>query len=245
MSSNLWDISFINSFQGWICGANNTILKTLDGGNNWINISPENFENKIFVEIDFVDENNGWISSNYGEILRTTDGGITWTIKKSGHIGGLRLSVLNNQTVYALSRKLYRTFDGGETWDSVDVAVPKNYFASDMFFTNSNDGYVVTENGTGGMMITEFLVVMTKNGGETWLSSEYMEDGGFKCVYFVNEKVGWIAGTNNIYKTYDGGKNWIFEFSPQNENLYAKNIFFIDENNGWLINWDGQVYKYE
>jgi len=94
-------------------------------------------------------------------------------------------------------------------------------------------------------MITEFPVVTTKNGGETWLSSEYLKDGGMRCIYFVNENVGWIAGSQNIYKTIDGGKHWSLEFSPSNGELFSKDIHFIDENCGWIINWDGIIYKYK
>jgi photosystem II stability/assembly factor-like uncharacterized protein len=244
VSANLWDISFINNSQGWICGANNTILKTSSGGKTWINISPSSPENKIYVTIKFVDEKNGWTSNNFGEILRTTNGGLSWDMKKSGHIGGSRLSVINAQTVYALSGKLYKTFDGGKTWDSVEVSVPKNYRASEMCFTNINGGFVVTENGTGGMMITEYPVVMTSDGGKTWTLSEYLKDGGMSCIYFVNENIGWIAGSQNIYKTIDGGKNWSLEFSPSGGELFSKDIYFVDESCGWLINWDGVIYKY-
>jgi len=243
--ANLWDISFVSNLKGWICGANNTILKTSDGGKSWIDVSPSNPENKIYVLIKFIDENNGWVSNNYGEILRTTNGGLSWDIKKSGHIGGSRLSVINAQTVYALSGKLYKTFDGGETWDSVEVSIPKNYMASEMFFVNINDGFVVTENGTGGTMITEFPVVTTYDGGNTWSSSEFLKDGGMRCIYFINENVGWIAGSQNVYKTIDGGKHWSFEFSPSNGELFAKDIYFINERCGWLINWNGVIYKYK
>ncbi len=245
VSANLWDISFINNLQGWICGENNTILKTLDGGNTWNNISPSNPENKIYVTIKFVDENNGWTSNNFGEILRTTNGGLSWDIKKSGHIGGSRLVVINSQTVYALSGKLFKTFNGGDAWDSVEVSIPQNYRASEMYFANINDGFVITENGTGGMMITEFPVLTTSDGGKTWKSSEYLKDGGMRCIYFANENVGWVAGSQNIYKTIDGGKHWSLEFTPSGGGLFAKDIYFVDESCGWLINWDGVIYRYK
>jgi len=247
VSANLWGMSFINNSQGWICGANNTILKTSNGGHTWIDISPSGPENKIYVTIKFVDENNGWASNNFGEILRTTNGGLSWDVKKSGNIGGSRLSVIDAQTVYALSGKLYKTFNSGENWDSVEVSIPKNYRASEMYFTNMNDGYIVTENGTGGMIITEFPVVMTSDGGKTWTSSKYLKDRGIgiRCIYFVNENVGWIAGSQNIHKTIDGGKHWSLEFSPSSGELFAKDVCFIDESCGWLINSDGFIYRYK
>ena len=245
VSSNLWDVNFVDNIHGWICGANNTILKTSDGGKSWIDISPSSSENKIYVSIEFIDENNGWISNNYGEILQTIDGGLNWQLKKSGNIGGSRLSVINSQTVYALSGKLYKTSNGGKTWDTMEVSIPKNYMASEMTFTDINNGWIIMENGTGGTIITEFPVIMTNDGAETWTSSEFLKDGGFRCIHFINEYTGWIAGTQNIYKTIDGGKHWTLEFSPANRELFAKDIYFVDESNGWIINWDGVIYKYQ
>lgn len=244
VSKNLWDISFINSQKGWISGAN-TILETSDGGNSWIDISPSDKKTSIYVEIKFIDENNGWTSTNTGEILKTANGGISWEIKKSGNIGGSRLSVIDEQTVYAFSGELYKTINGGNTWDTLNTSIPKNYMVSEMLFINSNNGWIVTENGTGGTIINEFPVLITHDGGKTWVSSELIKDGGVRCIYFINEKIGWIAGIKNVYKTANGGMNWVLEYTSENYTLQAKDISFIDENNGWIINWSGEIYNYQ
>ena len=248
VSANLWDISFVSNLKGWICGANNTILKTSDGGKTWKNVLPSDSLNKFYVSIKFIDENNGWTSNNHGEILRTTDGGESWEVKMSGLIGGARLSVINQQTIYVLSGKLYKTFNSGETWDFVEVSTPKNYTTVNMSFVNDKNGWIVTGNGTGGTILTEFPILNTNDGGLSWQVTDYLADGespGFRCVYFANENVGWIAGYQNVYKTTDAGKNWIKENSSVNHRLSTKDICFVDENNGWIINWNGEIFKYQ
>ena len=250
VASNLWDISFINNSDGWISGADNTILKTINGGKDWVTLSQSGSGNKVIVEMKFVDENTGWISNNNGEILRTSDGGLTWDIKKSGIVGGSRLAVFDAQTIHALGHtfagdKLYKTTDGGEHWDSLLVPVPRDYNVSGMFFVNSSDGYVIFENRTGGTIITEYPVLMTKDGGESWTSSEPLENGAFRCVYFINEQIGWVAGGQNVYKTIDGGNSWSLDFSPTDRVLSARDMYFINDRHGWILNWDGQIYKYE
>lgn len=250
VSSNLWGISFINNAQGWIYGANNTILKTINGGEEWVNISPSDSGNKINIEMVFVDENNGWLSNNNGEILRTTDGGLSWNIKKSGIVGGSRLSVFDPQTIFALGHTfsgdiLFKTTDGGKKWDSFAVPVHRDHNISGMFFVNSNDGYVIFENGTGGTIINEYPVLMTKDGGESWSSSQALENGAFRCIYFVNEKTGWVAGGQNVYKTIDGGNSWSLDFSPSDPVFSPKDMYFINERNGWILGQDGEIYKYE
>ena len=49
-SANLWDVSFVNKLNGWICG-DKLILKTIDGGNSWTDISPSTQDDKIYVTI--------------------------------------------------------------------------------------------------------------------------------------------------------------------------------------------------
>lgn len=244
VQSNLWDVCFINNQIGWVCGADNTLLKTVNAGESWNTVSLGDFSNKVNVAIKFIDDNNGWLSNNNGEILKSSDGGLTWQVVKQKNVGGARLAVFDENTVYFLSGKLFRTFDGGVTWDSLSVSTPNNYMNSEMFFSDPDNGYIVTVNGTGGMIISEYPIVMTKNGGSNWQSSDYLKSDGFRCVYFTDENNGWVAG-NNIYKTNDGGESWILDYSPKTSTLNAKDLYFINENCGWLINWDGQIYKYE
>jgi photosystem II stability/assembly factor-like uncharacterized protein len=246
VSSNLWDICFLDNKTGWICGANNAILSTTDGGISWHNISPADISDKVYTSLKFVDSKNGWASSNQGEILKTIDGGSTWVVKKNFSMGGgSRLTVFSANTMYFLHGHLYRTFDGGRTWDSLMVTKPRNYATSNIYFTDENYGYITTENGTGGQFITEFPMLMTKDGGMTWQLSDSLKDGGLSCVYFVDESNGWVAGIQNVYRTTDGGHNWILDYSPWGKYLRAKDICFVNSLCGWIINYDGEVYKYQ
>jgi photosystem II stability/assembly factor-like uncharacterized protein len=51
----LWDISFVDYNTGWICGANNTILKTVNGGKSWQRLSTDETREKIITSIKFID----------------------------------------------------------------------------------------------------------------------------------------------------------------------------------------------
>lgn len=244
VSASLWDVCFINNRQGWISGADNTILKTTNGGETWINISPSSTKNKLYLSIEFVNEHQGWTSNNNGEILKTNDGGLSWQISKENLIGGSELSIVNSETIYALCVKLYKTTNGGQSWDTISVPVPKNYMATNIFFKEEN-GWIVTWNGTGGTYITEFPILYTTDGGTTWSSSNFLKDGGFRCAFFMNGKNGWAAGTQNIYSTSDGGKNWHLQFTDDKHYLFSKDICFVDENCGWLLTHNGAIYKYQ
>jgi len=246
VQSNLWEVCFINNLTGWICGADNTILKTTDGGETWQKIFLPGISEKIIIAIKFIDEKNGCISNNSGEILKSEDGGLSWQIIKQNNVGGARIAMFDENIIYFLSGKLFKTFDGGLTWDSVQVFTPENYMSFEMFFSDPENGYVTTINGTGGTLISKFPVMITNNGGDSWQSSEYIkpESYGFTSVYFTDKKNGWIAG-NNIYKTTNGGESWRLEYSIKTGISGAKDLFFLNKNYGWFISWDGQIYKYE
>jgi len=84
----LLNIFFI-FFGGWggKSDQNNTILKTVDGGKNWIaqDIATISHWNSVF----FINENIGWIVGDGGKILKTINGGDNWNEIKIGSSGKL------------------------------------------------------------------------------------------------------------------------------------------------------------
>jgi len=241
--AKLRDVCFISKEIGWACGDSGMILYTKDSGNSWEKVNPIESTGRIFLSISFVNDNDGWTCNNDGKIFRSINGGEDWTLVKNLPMrGGSRLIVLDSETVYVLQGKLYKTFDGGSTWDSLSISYPQNYTSSDMFFLDKVTGWITTMNGTGGMWIIEYPVLMTNDGGNSWFSSEYVKEMSLMCSYFVNHKVGWIAGLDKVYKTTDGGISWKLNFSR--EHLGAREIYFLDENHGWILSWEGDIYKY-
>lgn len=64
---------------------------------------------------------------------------------------------------------------------------------------------------------------------------------GAKKISFTNANNGWAVCTNNkIYKTIDGGKNWLPVTINSAETV--TNIQFIDDNNGWCSTYNS-IYK--
>jgi len=244
VSSNLWDVFFIDNQKGWACGADHTILRTLDGGDTWNNVSPHDTTDKIFLSLKFVSDEIGWAASNHGELLKSMDGGLSWELNKIFRPMGFHLIVFDPNTVYALQGRLYRTFDSGETWDSLRVAYPENYAPTGMFFSDIDHGWIPTWNGTGGQIILYYPVIITTDGGMTWFLSDSIECGGLRCSYFINEDIGWLSSSYKVYKTINGGIHWTSEFFSKNTLLNAKDMFFINENLGWLLSYEGNIYKY-
>ena len=129
--SSLRDIHFVDHDLGWAVGDRGTILKTEDGGRNWISITTP--RDIVWSDVYFLDENHGWIVGGYyrgqagrsvGVMLQTDDGGQSW--KNVSNIGmpfirSIRFFDFNSGWLLCDSNSLYPwgmlvTSDGGKTW---------------------------------------------------------------------------------------------------------------------------------
>src|SRR5581483_8657096 len=85
--NTLYSGSFTDANTGTATGDNGTIIRTTDGGNNWI-IQSSGTTNTLYG-VSFTDVNLGTAVGAAGTILRTTDGGNTWSSQTSGTTNGL------------------------------------------------------------------------------------------------------------------------------------------------------------
>ena len=53
------------------------------------------------------------------------------------------------------------------------------------------------------------VILHTKDGGKSWQEAS-VGDGElfFDRMFFVDSKHGWLLGSNNIYRTQNGGRTW-------------------------------------
>lgn len=76
-----FNMDFINSEIGYVCGWEGGVFKTTNGGESWKNIHGVNkaFSTRHhFENIDFINENVGLVCGYNGEILYTENGGEKW-----------------------------------------------------------------------------------------------------------------------------------------------------------------------
>lgn len=83
----LRSVYFIDDNTGWTVGSNGTILKTSNGGTNWVNLS---YLINVFLQgVRFVNQSTGWCVGDSGIIINTTNGGTNWYTQNSGTINEL------------------------------------------------------------------------------------------------------------------------------------------------------------
>ncbi len=243
----LWSLSFINSSTGWVSGANNTILHTIDGGTSWQVQNMPSDTTKTFTAIGFTDINNGCVVSNYGQIYHTANAGQSWTkqAKCDMNVPGI-ISFVDSQTGFVkplVGDYLLKTSDGGLTWQRLNLNIKMNW-EKDMFFINPQTGWICNDRTASSLSEDHASVYRTNDGGTSWKLLKTLPEHQLNAICFANEKIGWVAGTNKIYFSDNGGSDWNLQFDVSEQNLFLVNMFFVDESHGWALDLKGNICRY-
>ncbi len=231
-------VRFINRNTGWICGDAGIILKTTNGGVNWINQS-SGLSNKILADIFPVNENLIYAVGFFETFLKSTNGGNNWVILENGIFGNSHsyescffLNELTGWigTSFPGTRK---TTDGGITFMQQNV----NDIPEDIYFKDSINGNFSAGGSVG----------KTTDGGNNWIVT-IISTGGigledFKRISFINSLTGFIVGdAGTTYKTTNFGISWdSIGFISQNTN-FIHSSQFANESVGYA-GGGGQIFK--
>jgi len=244
------DIFFINNNRGWaltypqVPPFGTTILKTTNGGLDWINDSTF-FENEIMYTVFFFDESVGFLGGN--GVKKTTDGGLTWI---NSHIdsGGVSTLPIFNFTFhsrtfgYACGGRLdvagviWRTTDGGNNWSSIGLS-PDQIF--DVFVFDSSNAIALSGDPEGFFATA---LIKTSDSGLSWNFTELPFFGLSFEIDFLDDQEGWSASGYKFLHTGDGGSTWFEELTPDSTTVY--DLQFVDKYTGFACGEDGALLKF-
>ena len=212
---SLSSVFFLNENIGWIGGSIDMgdysyspgILKTLDGGTNWLlkliaaSLEMNNDIYFINADVGFAVGGTGDIGGPSGSIYKTTDGGETWINQIGAYCNYQSIGFVDEQNGIAVGwgsfdrprPGIYYTNDGGVNW---------HVFNGDMSPMNSvaylahDCAWVVGTNG---------IILFSSNGGIDW-TNQGVFSSGLNSVSFINSTTGWAVGNNGIIlHTTNGG----------------------------------------
>jgi photosystem II stability/assembly factor-like uncharacterized protein len=207
---------------GGITPHSNYIYKTTDGGNTWIqSILSPNLKEKV--------------TSQREQFNIYRSGGINSINFKDSNIG---YAVAGDANGYY--RGIYKTTDGGMTWDSEYRGEEEAGLIS-VCITNSGYGWAVGFKG---------IIFILQDGDNSWL--QILSGNRYACwsgddlysIFCLNENIAWAVGYrasciggggNIVLKTTNGGKIWKTQLYDQYEGGRVRSVYFIDENNGWAV----------
>ncbi len=144
-----------------------------------------------------------------GNFFKTTNGGTTWkhtvcSIPWRGTNSTLYDAHFFNMNtgVVAGYKEIFRTTDGGNTWDTCAGVTSQTSTHYKFSFINSNTGFVAGASGR---------VFKTTNAGVSWTPTPDPTAGTsskYSC-YFINANTGMVGESSaDIWRTTNGGANW-------------------------------------
>ncbi len=211
-------------------GSPTYILRTSDGGENWLPVY-QNAHEDIFLDgIDFWDDLNGII---YGDpidgkmtILRTFDGGYTWIPleevlrpdlvdgEASFAASGTGIRCFGNNSAAIISggkvSRIHISSDRGQSWKSSELPIIQGQ--------SSEGAYSIAISNTSQMIIVggdyskeEAVgdhVFLSNNGGKKWKKPSIETLGYRECVEYLDENSLITTGPSGTEISNDNGETW-------------------------------------
>ncbi|MFH1456545.1 MAG: YCF48-related protein [Patescibacteria group bacterium] len=204
----------------------NKLYKTIDMGANWRVVYLESRANVSIMQVavDYRENKKLIISTSIGDILISNDTGESWNKVANLENDIVRKIIFNKndpQIVYAgaINNGVFRSKDGGINWESLREKYEKNEIGSTKYRLMILDPSV--EDGL--FLVTDSGILNTKDGGETWEALDLVTSGNnvYINTFAVNQKNinnMYYTVNNILYRTFDGGKNWLSSKVPTEMN---------------------------
>lgn len=227
LGQNFNSTHFVNAETGHAC-SDGLILKTIDGGNNWIVTKEITTIPSNFTKIYFTSESLGYAVREGSKVYKTFDGGSTWDITNNISDDILSFEFLDNSIGYIGGKDgvLFKTIDSGETWEWSSFQIGRGYMTSvyGLHFINENIGFAVGDRGR---------ITKTYNGGQTWndFSPTYHD---IEQLDFQSNEIGYALVNDEIFKTTNSGLVWSNIGTPIQDGEIIE-MDFVDKNMGYCI----------
>jgi photosystem II stability/assembly factor-like uncharacterized protein len=207
-------------------------IRSNDSGKNWQNGSipsiPKDVPREIMVAVspDFAKDKTIYLATYRGSILSSTNEGQKFSIvSKIGHeIGFLSISpnFANDRTLYAAGEDIYKSIDGGKTWQITTKNLADNSRNWSQVIISPN--YKIDRTVIAGSKEGLFK---TTNAGETWElldSSNYWQNSPIDVVgispdYQNDRTIIVSVKGKGLFRSIDGGET----FKDIGKNLLTQN----------------------
>ncbi|MGB7904600.1 MAG: hypothetical protein WCF43_07905 [Steroidobacteraceae bacterium] len=266
----------------WIGAASGGVWKSLDGGTTFTPVFDDQPVQSIgAVEIDKRNPETVWVgtgeawtrnSVSIGDgIYKTVDGGDTWQnlgLAGSERIADIRIDPRASDTVYAcvtgrlwsdsLERGVYRTRDGGKTWQQVLKAPNASTGCASLSMDEQNPdvlyaalwdfrrkGWTFRSGGESPTATSASALMVTRDGGQTWTEVTPEKNTGFAQKPYGRIAVNvapsdskrvyaFVESTQSaLYVSDDGGATW--EARDRSQWMVWRPFYFarmtVDPNN--------------
>jgi len=181
------------------CGDSGSIIRSADAGFTWTEIPTGT---SVFLnDLWSVNEQVAYACGANGTVIKTSDGGLNWEVQEipdtNLFLRGVHfLNPLRGMVVG--DNFVYRTLNGGTTWELKNVQISINTSFNDVWVANDNIAYAA---GGFGKFYRSL------DGGEIWEGTWPTSNTNVEVdeMVFLNDTVGHFARFNSQSLTLNGG----------------------------------------
>ncbi len=260
LTQGVYDITYSSADIVVAVGAQNqSISRSTDGGLSWTLVNT-GFPTMILLGVDFAGD-YGVAVGSHGDTYISNDAGANWNVtmlQQSGNYEGIH--VFNADSTYfgGMYEEIYKTTDGGTTWEIEYDGPEENHFY-DIEFTGNGTGFAGLSNGNILRKTVQILdppvnLFVSDSGYATWDTPSNMRDLLGYNVYLDGV---FIAYTADLFYDYDDGtlidgQSYLAEVTAvydEGESDPVDFLFTYQENNpysefGFLVDYNsGDMYK--
>lgn len=236
-------IQFLNEHTGWFIAPDTGLFKTTNSGNNWRYFSTNVYMPKIFF---FSNLNTGWVAIDsfivpraHTFLYKTTNGGNNFILNNMFNVNSVTDMIFYDSLYgyigfdeYGQTQNLYRTTNGGESWQGIDFDGVSKICIIDKKIAFA--GLLPQYSGSKGLY-------KTNDGGDNWhvvLTTNSIVRG----IKFYNNNIGFVtADSKNIYYTLNGGDNWNYSYIGSCVGL--SDVSFLSNHVALAIGGNGKIYR--
>jgi len=202
-------------------------------GWEWLNPLPQGND---LNELEYLGNNQLYSTGYSGISIGSTDNGVTWAILEPGDNPNPEIvDFLSPENGFGITRqyslfgeagnnRIFRTGDGGDTWNEVYFNAELNL--NDISFVSTQIGWVIGSLDSNAQLV----ILHTTDGGESWSESVSDSTESSAKLFFLNDQEGWISLWRSTAHTTDGGTTWEWYESPY---WMYFDMVFTDSQNGW------------
>ncbi|PIP78357.1 MAG: hypothetical protein COW85_04295 [Ignavibacteria bacterium CG22_combo_CG10-13_8_21_14_all_37_15] len=240
------DVSIFDKNNIWFCTEDGKIYHSNNGGFNWTLQYRDSINFPFFNFIKFFDKNNGIVvgdaisAQSPAIILKTTNGGNNWVLINHDYLIGewsrdvffpIEFPSLSVGYFYGSGyHKLYKTIDGGTSWQIVPLptGIYKTYMIK---FYDENIGMLVSD-----INAADDFIYRTINGGNSWTKLSLLTNTNHHDIEFLpgSPSKVWFTDYDHLFFSNDTGNTWQ-EVTVVSGSLEARNIEFLNDSIGFIV----------
>ncbi|MDD4412669.1 MAG: YCF48-related protein [Patescibacteria group bacterium] len=195
--------------------SNSKLFRTEDCARTWKVMYSDNKVSDYLIYkviIDHYNPANIYISDSRGYIIKSEDYGTNWRrlTALNSPVTKLVMSQADSRVLMAgtKTKGLFRTFDGGETWQSLAASLKP-------FKNTQRIRNIATSNVQPGLWIvsTDYGLLRTVNNGDDWIALQLITEERQAKIYALavsqqDVKKIYYATETTFYTSFDGGETW-------------------------------------